>query len=626
MPPNFKLLLFLALLSAPSLGWAQSAPTLEPTPAIAQPAPEFHSIHGVLTATLEARPQKVSLGGATFDGLVYNGAYAGPTLRVRPGDLMRIKLVNHLTEPTNLHFHGYRGSPLAPGDDAHQIVAPGASFNYVLRIPKTQSPGLYWYHAHMHTMAERQIMSGLSGMMVVEGMEGESPALKDVKHEVFGLKDYAFDDSDDPLIDQYFHRDIETINGGLSAEITLRPGQTGLWGFANEGADLPLRITLVGHHFRVIARDGETTLSETVTDTLVIPPAGRVEALVDAGAAGTYELRSNRLTGSGDQMSRTRVIGVLTVAGELDTPIPTLTRFPHPIDLRTKTVNAQRTISFTEKPAEDHYYINGQLFDHHRIDTRVPLGNIEEWTIRNDSDDYHAFHIHQIGFQVVEINGVAQPFDGYLDTVAIPERGEVKILMPFTDPIILGQFMYHCHVLEHEDKGMMANIEVYDPNPPKPSGAGAVLTDQFGHSVRESDLRGKPTLIFFGYTYCPDVCPTTLAQFSQWLKALGPKADRLNVVYVTVDPQRDTVAQLHDYLSAFDPRIRGLTGTPAQIAKIAKEYGVYYKKAPLGGGAYGVDHSTETYVLDAQGKQLGVINYGEAQDSVLPKLRRLIGG
>ena len=97
------------------------------------------------------------------------------------------------------------------------------------------------------------------------------------------------------------------------------------------------------------------------------------------------------------------------------------------------------------------------------MDVRVPLGNIEEWTIRNDSDDMHIFHIHQIGFQVVEINGKPVPFTGYVDTVLVPERGQVKLRMPFTDRVILGRFVFHCHVLRHEDLGMMANIEVYDP-------------------------------------------------------------------------------------------------------------------------------------------------------------------
>jgi FtsP/CotA-like multicopper oxidase with cupredoxin domain len=579
----------------------------------------------VLTVTLEATARKVTLGGVTFDGMVYNGEYGGPTLSARPGDLMRVKLVNHLDRPTNLHFHGYRGSPLGASDNAHLVVNPGQSLVYVLRIPKSQPPGLYWYHAHMHGLAERQVMSGLSGMLWVEGIEHKIPKLKGVRHAMFGLKYYDFGDSDDPIVNNYFHGLIQTINGGLLAQTTLRPGETGLWDFANEGANLPIRLNLKGHVFRVIARDGETATRETVTETLTIPPAGRVEVLIDAGAPGEYRLTANRLTDSGERQSIQRTLAVLTVTGAPGRPIPTLVRFPNAKDLRGRPVDEMRTFSLTEKPLQERYFINGQPFDHHRIDTRVPLGNLEEWVIRNDSDDYHDFHIHQIGFQVIEVDGVPQPFDGYVDTVAVPERGEVKILMPFTDPKIVGQFMYHCHVLAHEDKGMMANIEVYDPKAVPPV-RPFVLHDQFGHKVTPADFRGRPSLLFFGYSFCPDLCPTVLDQMGEWLTALGTRASGINAFYVTVDPQRDTVANLKEYLQSFDPRIRGLTGTSSAIGKIARRYGAEYRKVPLQGGGYAMEHSAEVYLLDADGKVVDRIEPNESDASLLRKLNSLAGG
>ena len=101
-----------------------------------------------------------------------------------------------------------------------------------------------------------------------------------------------------------------------------------------------------------------------------------------------------------------------------------------------------------------------QTFDPNRIDTRVKLGAVEEWTIRNESDELHDFHIHQGRFQLVEVNGKPQPLDGYYDTVNLPLRGEIKVIIPFTDSSMVGKFVYHCHLLAHEDKGMMATIEV----------------------------------------------------------------------------------------------------------------------------------------------------------------------
>jgi protein SCO1/2 len=155
-------------------------------------------------------------------------------------------------------------------------------------------------------------------------------------------------------------------------------------------------------------------------------------------------------------------------------------------------------------------------------------------------------------------------------------------------------------------------------------GGPFTLVDQHGRAVTDRDLKGKPTVMFFGFTYCPEVCPTTLAALTAWMKALGPDADRLNVVYVTIDPERDTPKQLALYLSSFDPRIRGLTGTPAQIAQIAHEYGVYYQKVSLAGGGYTMDHSSAVYLMDARGGFQGVIGYQEPTPQALAQLRALV--
>ncbi|MCI3181895.1 SCO family protein [Caulobacter sp. CCUG 60055] len=150
------------------------------------------------------------------------------------------------------------------------------------------------------------------------------------------------------------------------------------------------------------------------------------------------------------------------------------------------------------------------------------------------------------------------------------------------------------------------------------------LVDQDGRKVTEADLRGKPTLMFFGFTFCPEVCPTTLTELTGWLKALGPDADRLNVVFVSVDPERDTPAQLKTYLSNFDPRIRGLTGTPEQVAQAAKAYRVYYRKVPVEGGEYTMDHSSMIYLFDKDGGFIEPIGYGEAGDRAMAKVRKLL--
>ena len=148
------------------------------------------------------------------------------------------------------------------------------------------------------------------------------------------------------------------------------------------------------------------------------------------------------------------------------------------------------------------------------------------------------------------------------------------------------------------------------------------LVDQNGAPVSDQDLKRKPTMMFFGFTDCPDVCPTTLTDMTGWLKALGPDANKLNVFYVTIDPERDTQARLKAYLTAFDPRIRGLTGSPAAIAQAAHDYDVYYQKVPLQGGEYTMDHSTLIYLIHTNG-QVDLVQYGSPNDQVIAQLKQL---
>ena len=128
------------------------------------------------------------------------------------------------------------------------------------------------------------------------------------------------------------------------------------------------------------------------------------------------------------------------------------------------------------------------------------------------------------------------------------------------------------------------------------------LTDQAGQTVTEKSMQGHPSLVFFGFTHCPDVCPTTLFEMSEVLKAMGKDADRVNTYYISVDPERDTQAAMKEYLSSFDPRLKGLTGSPAEIAKVLSEYRVYAKKVPLKDGDYTMDHTALIYLMDRDGK------------------------
>ena len=162
------------------------------------------------------------------------------------------------------------------------------------------------------------------------------------------------------------------------------------------------------------------------------------------------------------------------------------------------------------------------------------------------------------------------------------------------------------------------------PATSKSIGGPFSLVDHRGKQVTERDYLGKPTLIFFGFTFCPDVCPTTLLELTERLKELGAQADRLNVLFITVDPERDTPEQLALYLSSFDSRITGLTGNEDGIAAVIAEYRVYAHKVALKDGGYTMDHTAAIYMMNRKGQFVGLMNYQEPADKSRAKLRRLL--
>jgi FtsP/CotA-like multicopper oxidase with cupredoxin domain len=459
--------------------------------------PEYRSDNGELNVTLEARPSPVQLGQFRVNGATYNGAYAGPVLRVNPGDVLRVRLINHLPQATNLHFHGLAVSPQGHGDDSLHMVLPGETWEYVIPIPKDHAPGVYWYHTHGHEFAERQLMGGLSGTLVIEGFQHEVPATEPLKERLFVLKEFTSDRKGDlNRVPKPYNVVIKTINGQLMPRIDIQPGETQLWRLSNQTADTYFRLSLQGHRFTVIGRDAHPLLRPDTVRELTFGPAQRLDVLVTGAKAGSYALVAEPTsTGPvGDLFGGQNMALLVSAPGSqqsLPPPLESLTVKPGTVKpIPGDHIDAHRLVSFSEDTlVTGLFFINHATFDHERVDFRVPLGSIEEWTIRNASEELHVFHIHQVAFQVLSENGKPVPFNGLQDTVNVPIHGEVKIRLAFTDPKIVGRFLFHCHILEHEDKGMMAQIEVYDPKagptPNKPMEMGDmdhVRSDKPNHS------------------------------------------------------------------------------------------------------------------------------------------------
>ncbi|CAI8955930.1 multicopper oxidase family protein [Methylocaldum szegediense] len=426
--------------------------------------PEITSSDGVLHVTLDAEKKEIRIGEQSVTAMVYNGRYIPPTLRVHPGDTMNIELVNSLDASTNLHHHGSNVSPLGNGDNVFADIMPNTRYQQKIVFPDTHPAGFLWYHPHMHGLVEAQIFGGMSGALIVEGMLDPFPQLHGIKERILLLKDFQNIGGEIPSenIDSNAGT-TRTVNGLVNPTLKIHPGETQFWRIGNIGADIYYRLKLDDHVLYEIAADGNRHTKRVPREEILLPPASRTEVLIQGGRRGIYQLRTLAVdTGpDGDQYPEV-VLATLISEGTAHEPVqlPTEDQFPPVEDLREQPIAQFRSFQFSEDPDTNQFYIDGKQFDPNRIDTRVKLGDVEEWTIENATNEMHVFHIHQLDFQVTEIDGQPVPFVGRQDVVNLPVKSRVKILIPFTNPVIVGKFVYHCHIVAHEDNGMMATVEV----------------------------------------------------------------------------------------------------------------------------------------------------------------------
>jgi len=436
--------------------------------------PVIASSGGELNTTLRAAAQEIVIAGQKVQTIVYNGLYTPPTLLVQPGDTMNIEIINAFDNPTNLHHHGTNVSPQNNGDNIFVEITPGAPpYHQQIVFPADHAPGMLWYHPHVDGYVESQIFAGMAGALIVDGILDPFPQLQGITERIMLLKDFQNSGGQIPggggLVGQIDSNagTTRTINGQLNPTLKIHPGETQFWRIANVGADIYYRIKLDGHTLYELARDGNRHNQLVPLEEIVIPPGSRNEVLVQGGPPGLYQFRTLYYNQGvdGDQYPEV-TLATLISQGQAETPLslPTKDQFPPVEDLRTQPIAKQRTFVFSENPDTNQFYINAQQFDANRIDAAVTLGAVEEWTIQNVANEEHVFHIHQLDFQVTEINGKAVPFVGRQDIVNLPVQSTVKILIPFTNPVIVGKFVFHCHIVAHEDLGMMATVEVTNPN------------------------------------------------------------------------------------------------------------------------------------------------------------------
>jgi len=443
-------------------GYAASQPN-ETNHLFANP-PILNSRDGKLHVDLIAAPSTYTIEGHAFQGMLYNGEYLPPVWRVRSGDTLTVTLHNELPEETNLHFHGIDVSPLKNGDNVFVHIAPGETFTYEIKIPE-KHVGLFWFHPHLHGNVDRQLIGGLSGGIVIEGSERLYPFLKQLPEKVLLLKHHPLGRAD--------YEELVTVNGVVAPTISVRPGEAQFWQIGNIGADRFLRVKIEEMPFYLLGRDGYFVPRPVKMDSLILGPGQRVSVVLVGGLAGRYAFKSVEFKFDELQPPLPEVdLGTVVSDGPPADIAEAVARVssqrvngPLYVDtVRSSPIAHRRTFTSSRTTDKAAFLINGKTFDENRTDVTVKLGDTEEWTIRNEDSQYHDFHIHQTGFLVTEVSGGPAEFDGLRDTYSVPparngKPGEAKLIIPFTNPEIAGRFVFHCHVVKHEDKGMMMAIE-----------------------------------------------------------------------------------------------------------------------------------------------------------------------
>ena len=431
---------------------------------------------------------------------------------------------------TNLHFHGMLVPPTCHQDEVLKTsIQPGdPPFEYRFRVPKNQPAGLYWYHPHIHGFGSVQLTGGASGALIVEGLERAIPEVADLPERVFVIRDQNLLNPDAPpskwepvVPPPKFDPDGDIANNNTGygkpardlsvnfvpvpypdytpATLTVKPGQRELWRVLNAAANTYLHLSLlydtVPQSLGVVAIDGVSVNQADANlphvkpvDHLVIPPGGRAEFVVQTPALGVKALLITRLVDTGQDGENDPNRALVAVQAVADAPephvIPPANSSPPvrstrpwvgsvtPVRVRRLYLSERRAVADDPK-SPILFFITEEgkapkIFDPAAPpDIVVKQGDVEDWIIENRSLEIHAFHIHQLHFQLREWYGmeVDEPF--LRDTASVPffdnhmtAYPSIRVRMDFRDPSTVGTFAYHCHLLEHEDGGMMGTIRV----------------------------------------------------------------------------------------------------------------------------------------------------------------------
>lgn len=436
-------------------------------------------IPGTVEVDLEARIAQVNVNGRWANLMTYNGAYPAPTIRVRKGDRLVVNLANGLPATmetnllgyrknvTNLHTHGWHVSPEPPADYVMYELAPGQVYRHEYDTAMQEAGTLNFYHPHKHGVSAEQYWAGLAGALVVED---ETGLLAPYETHIMVLKDITLSGAEPAphatMMDYMQGKEGDTVmvNGTVNPRLYLKSGQVQRWRIVNASSARFYRLALDSHTLNLIGTDGGLLDRPYPLSEIILAPGERADLLVKGtkGAkSGSFRLKALPYARMGMSALETRTLLTVTYKGSVNPAqgIPaTVNPAARLLDPGTLPIAARRTLTLSM--GQGNGYINGQDFDVNPYTIMSETGTYEVWTIVNQSGMDHPFHQHVNPAQVMAVSGgdagyasLHTTIPAWKDVVLVPKWGSVSILVPVRD--FTGMAMFHCHILEHEDIGMM---------------------------------------------------------------------------------------------------------------------------------------------------------------------------
>jgi FtsP/CotA-like multicopper oxidase with cupredoxin domain len=407
------------------------------------------------------------LPGVETDVYAYNGRIPGPLLEVWEGDTVVVRFRNDLPEPTTVHWHGLHLPFTSDGSPFHP-VDPGETFDYVFTI-LPGAAGTYWYHPHPHHRTGFQVGKGLYGPIIVRahddplaGLAEQLIVLTDNRFREDGSLDFSEPASMQGRVDFENGRegDVIFVSGEILPTLSIRAGEVQRWRLINGSAGRVYRLALEGHSFLHVGSDGGLFERAVEVDEILLANGERVELLVRGiGEPGTRSvlqtLPYNRYIPQTRpaNWNEPRDLLRLQYSDEPAVDAPRIPDILRPIPaLDPAEATASRLLVLSQG------FINNNVMDMDRIDVHASLGATEIWEIQNVVGMDHPFHLHGFQFQVLDRNGVPEPFRSWKDTVNVPKHQTARFIVRFDN--YPGKWMFHCHILDHEDNGMMGILEV----------------------------------------------------------------------------------------------------------------------------------------------------------------------